>query len=78
MVYETHEEMDRVRNKGVRKNLKVCSLKETIKKKQLKWFGHVSRIKRKIMEFRPVGSRPRGMFYLELEYIEKLGEARER
>nr|XP_014287206.1 uncharacterized protein LOC106687694 [Halyomorpha halys] len=56
---------DRIRNGRTRQDVRTVSIKDTIKKGQLRWFGHLCRMReyrdpRNYFEARPTGKRPRG------------------
>jgi len=56
---------DRVRNESVREDLGVKSILKIIERNQLRWFGHVKRMRpgerfERVMEWRPDGRRPVG------------------
>jgi hypothetical protein len=57
--------LDRMRNEELRRGIVEESLRETVEKSRLRWFGHVKRmedvrIPRRMSEIRMNGRRPRG------------------
>ena len=69
---------DRIRNARIRANLNQNAVTQKIEQTQLKWYGHVkrmkeSRIPRQILEARTEGKRPRGRQRTTyMDVIEKL------
>ena len=56
---------DRIRSTSIREELKQPELFQNIEKKQLQWYGHVTRmeenrIPKRVHEARPIGNRPQG------------------
>src|SRR5215469_8918877 len=69
---------DRVRNERVRGDLGVKSILEIIEKNQLRWFGHVKRMRpggrfERVMEWRPDGRGPVGR--LRKRWMDSMEEA---
>ena len=63
---------DRVRNNIIREEVGQTAIQEHIKKKELRWFGHLNRldenrIPRKVFEARTEGTRTRGRPRMEWE-----------
>ena len=73
---------DRIRNERIRDGLKQASVVEKIEKKQLKWFGHINRMKeyrkpKQYLEARPEGRKQRGRPRVSyIDVIEDLGRKR--
>ena len=73
---------DKVRNNTIREEVKQIPIQEFIKKKELRWFGHLNRmdedrIPRKVYETRTEGVKGRGRPRLEWEkYITELAKER--
>ena len=56
---------DRIRNTRIREEVKTDSLETRIERNQLRWFGHVNRMKenripKQILECHPQGVKPKG------------------
>ena len=63
---------DRIRNTSIREELKQPELFQNIEKKQLQWYGHVTRmeenrIPKRVHEARPFGNRPQHTWIQKIE-----------
>ena len=75
---------DRERNTNIRQELGVTPLENQIERKQLKWFGHVSRMEskrlpRKCLETRMEGRRSKGRPRTKwIDSVKSAGEKRQK
>nr|XP_014284774.1 uncharacterized protein LOC106686136 [Halyomorpha halys] len=73
---------DRIRNERTRQDVGTVSIKDTIEKRQLRWFGYLCQMSegrdpRKYSEARSTGKLPRGRPRIEWrDYISRVGEKR--